>query len=36
MRGSITLRLTLLFAAASTVVLLLLGYLIAGAVEQHF
>lgn len=33
---SITFRLTLLFATASTVVLLLLGYLIAGAVAQHF
>lgn len=35
-RASITLRLTLLFASASTVVLLVLGYLIAGAVERHF
>jgi two-component system heavy metal sensor histidine kinase CusS len=35
-RASITLRLTLLFASASTVVLLLLGALIASAVEQHF
>ncbi|WP_301103134.1 heavy metal sensor histidine kinase [Propionivibrio sp.] len=35
-RLSLTLRLTVLFALASTVVLLLLGYLIAGAVEQHF
>ncbi|MFZ4538266.1 heavy metal sensor histidine kinase [Propionivibrio sp.] len=35
-RASITLRLTVFFASASTVVLLLLGYLIAGAVEQHF
>ena len=34
--ASITLRLTLLFSLASTVVLLLLGYLIGGAVEQHF
>jgi len=33
---SITLRLTLLFSLESTVVLLLLGYLIGGAVEQHF
>lgn len=33
---SITLRLTLLFAAASTAVLLLLGYLIGSAVAQHF
>jgi two-component system heavy metal sensor histidine kinase CusS len=35
-RASITLRLTVLFASASTVVLLVLGYLIGGAVEQHF
>jgi two-component system heavy metal sensor histidine kinase CusS len=35
-RASITLRLTLLFASASTIVLLLLGALIASAVEQHF
>ena len=35
-KNSITLRLTLLFSAASTVVLLLLGYLIGSAVEQHF
>ena len=35
-RPSITLRLTVFFAAASTVVLLVLGYLIGGAVEQHF
>lgn len=35
-RASLTLRLTLLFAAAASVVLLLLGYLIASAVEQHF
>jgi len=34
--ASLTLRLTLLFATASTVVLLLLGTLIARAVEQHF
>lgn len=34
--ASITLRLTLLFSLASTVVLLLLGYLVGGAVEQHF
>lgn len=33
---SITLRLTLLFAAASTAVLLLLGYLIGSALAQHF
>ncbi len=37
MRGrSITLRLTLLFAAASTAVLLALGLLIGNTVEQHF
>jgi len=37
MRGrSITLRLTLLFAAASTAVLLALGFLIGNTVEQHF
>ncbi len=35
-RLSITLRLTLLFAAASTAVLLLLGYLIASSIEAHF
>ena len=35
-RTSITFRLTVLFALASTVVLLALGYLIGGAVEQHF
>ena len=34
--AAITLRLTLLFSLASTVVLLLLGYLIGGAVEHHF
>ncbi|MBI5899836.1 MAG: heavy metal sensor histidine kinase [Rhodocyclales bacterium] len=33
---SITLRLTLLFAAASTVILLALGMLIGNAVERHF
>ncbi len=33
---SITVRLTLLFASASTVVLLLLGFLIGRSVEQHF
>ncbi|WP_299070845.1 heavy metal sensor histidine kinase [Accumulibacter sp.] len=33
---SMTFRLTMLFALSSTVVLLLLGYLIAGAVERHF
>lgn len=35
-RKSVTLRLTLLFAAVSSVVLLLLGLLIAALVEQHF
>lgn len=35
-RKSITFRLTLLFASASTAVLLLLGYLIGGSVERHF
>ena len=35
-RQSITLRLTLLFAAISTAVLLALGLLIGNAVEQHF
>ncbi|MEI7611851.1 MAG: heavy metal sensor histidine kinase [Betaproteobacteria bacterium] len=35
-RPSISLRLTLLFASASTVVLLILGALIGSAVEQHF
>ena len=35
-RKSIVFRLTLLFAAASTVVLLLLGYVIAGSVDRHF
>ena len=34
--ASLTLRLTVFFAAASTVVLLMLGYLIGSAVEQHF
>ncbi len=33
---SITLRLTLLFATASSAVLLLLGYLIASSIESHF
>lgn len=33
---SITFRLTLLFASASTVVLLLLGFLIGRSVEEHF
>jgi two-component system heavy metal sensor histidine kinase CusS len=35
-RDSITVRLTVLFAAVSTVVLLSLGFLIGQAVEQHF
>jgi hypothetical protein len=35
-RHSLTFRLTLLFATASTVVLLALGYLIANSVEKHF
>ena len=35
-RKSITFRLTLLFASASTAVLLLLGYLIGGSVDRHF
>lgn len=35
-RLSITLRLTLLFALASTVVLLVLGYLIGVSVDRHF
>lgn len=35
-RASITLRLTSLFAAVSTVVMLLLGYLIGASVEEHF
>lgn len=35
-RPSITLRLTLLFALASTIVLLVLGYLIGVSVERHF
>jgi two-component system heavy metal sensor histidine kinase CusS len=35
-RTSLTARLTVLFAAASSAVLLLLGYLIANSVEQHF
>lgn len=35
-RTSITLRLTLLFASASSIVLLLLGFLIGASVEQHF
>jgi two-component system heavy metal sensor histidine kinase CusS len=33
---SITFRLTLLFASASTVVLLLLGFLISRSIEEHF
>lgn len=35
-RHSLTFRLTLLFATASTVVLLALGYLIGDSVEKHF
>lgn len=35
-RTSLTVRLTVLFSAASSAVLLLLGYLIANSVEQHF
>lgn len=35
-RQSLTLRLTLLFASASTAVLLVLGYLIGASVERHF
>lgn len=35
-RQSLTLRLTLLFAGAATAVLLLLGWLVGNAVEQHF
>ncbi len=35
-RTSLTARLTLLFAAASTVVLLVLGWIVAGSVEHHF
>lgn len=35
-RLSLTLRLTLLFAAASTVVLLVLGLVIEGAINEHF
>lgn len=35
-RASITLRLTVLFAAVSTLVMLALGYLIGAAVEEHF
>lgn len=35
-RPSLTLRLTLLFAAGSTVVLIVLGYLVAMAVQRHF
>jgi two-component system heavy metal sensor histidine kinase CusS len=35
-RKSITFRLTLLFASASTAILLLLGYLISGSVSRHF
>jgi two-component system, OmpR family, heavy metal sensor histidine kinase CusS len=35
-RPSLTLRLTLLFAAGSTVVLVVLGYLVGVSVQQHF
>ena len=35
-RKSLTFRLTLLFAAASTVVLLILGLIVAESVEHHF
>lgn len=35
-RKSITFRLTLLFASASSIVLLLLGFLIGASVDQHF
>ena len=35
-RKSLTFRLTLLFAAASTVVLLVLGLIVARSVEHHF
>lgn len=35
-RKSLTFRLTLLFAAASTVVLLILGLIVAKSVEDHF
>lgn len=35
-RTSLTMRLTVLFATASTAVLLLLGYLVSRSVEQHF
>ncbi len=35
-RKSMTFRLTMLFTLSSTVVLLLLGYLIAGSLERHF
>ncbi|MDP2171481.1 MAG: ATP-binding protein [Rhodocyclaceae bacterium] len=35
-RKSLTFRLTLLFAAASTLVLLILGLLIGNSVERHF
>ena len=35
-RASLTARLTVLFAAASSAVLLLLGYVIANSVEKHF
>jgi two-component system, OmpR family, heavy metal sensor histidine kinase CusS len=35
-RLSLTMRLTLLFAAASSIVLLTLGWLIGGSIERHF
>lgn len=35
-RTSLTVRLTVLFVAASTAVLLILGYLVASSVDQHF
>ena len=35
-RTSLTVRLTVLFVAASTTVLLILGYLVASSVDQHF
>lgn len=35
-RKSLTFRLTLLFAAASTAVLLVLGLIVAQSVEHHF
>ncbi len=36
MRTSLTLRLTLFFAVASTIVLIAIGYLVGAAVERHF